>query len=426
MSGQKSGVKTQILKEENRALYIHCFNHALNLGVNDTMKSIQLLKDTLSFSEEIIILIKKSRKRETMLKNLKLADSEAGPGVKTFCRTRWTVKGASLDSLITNYKALLKLFKISYREETKTDMKSRINGCRSKMLQFEFFLGICLARDILNLTDRLAEKLQRKDLCVSEAKELYKMTAEILEGMKSNEFDKFWENTVQKSQDLNIEMPQMKRNRKRPARLIEIDSSSDEEIHDLPTTPKEYFKKIFLQSIDEVVKCLKERFEQDGLKIYENLQQLLLLAVKGDNYDEKMDIILDFYKDDFNSNSLKTEMKIFKTMFPKKDDLKFGDLISFFKENARKVRYCIPEVCKVMELILVLPASNASPERSFSKLRSIKTHLRSTMSAERLNHFMILGHYTKMVDNLDSEKIATEFISRYEVPEKTFGKVSLE
>ena len=57
MSGEKTGVKTQVLKEENRALYIHCFNHALNLGVCDTMKNIKLLKDTLSFAEELIVLI---------------------------------------------------------------------------------------------------------------------------------------------------------------------------------------------------------------------------------------------------------------------------------------------------------------------------------------------------------------------------------
>ena len=79
------------------------------------------------------------------------------------------------------------------------------------------------------------------------------------------------------------------------------------------------------------------------------------------------------------------------------------------------------EVIKVVELVLILPASNAGPERQFSKLRLIKTHLRSTMSAERLNHFMILGNYTEMVDKLDLKKIAKEFISRNERREKVFG-----
>ena len=224
-----------------------------------------------------------------------------------------------------------------------------------------------------------------------------------------------------KTEDLKIEKPQLKRNRRKPARLIEIDSSCDEDEETLDlSTPKKYYQKIFSESIDQIVKCLKDRFEQEGLKMFENLQQVLLLAVKGDEYDEKLDIILDFYKEDFDRNSLKTEMKIFKAMFPKGNYLQFGDIISYFKENPLKLKECIPEVCKIVELILVLPASNATPERSFSKLKLIKTHLRSTMSAERLNHFMILGLYTEMVDNLNVDKIATEFISRYEIRKKTW------
>lgn len=38
MSGAKSGVSTQILKEEPRAIYTHCYGHALNLAAGDTIK----------------------------------------------------------------------------------------------------------------------------------------------------------------------------------------------------------------------------------------------------------------------------------------------------------------------------------------------------------------------------------------------------
>ena len=33
MTGKKSGVKTQILNENEKAIFVHCFNHALNLAV---------------------------------------------------------------------------------------------------------------------------------------------------------------------------------------------------------------------------------------------------------------------------------------------------------------------------------------------------------------------------------------------------------
>ena len=43
------------------------------------------------------------------------------------------------------------------------------------------------------------------------------------------------------------------------------------------------------------------------------------------------------------------------------------------------------------------------------------------MTAKRLNHFMIMGHYKEMVDNLDLEKIAGEFICRNENRQKVLG-----
>lgn len=72
MTGIKSGVKTQILEENDKALFVHCYNHALNLAVGDTLKTIQLFKDTLSMCNELINLVKKSPKRTTRLKNIKL------------------------------------------------------------------------------------------------------------------------------------------------------------------------------------------------------------------------------------------------------------------------------------------------------------------------------------------------------------------
>ena len=69
------------------------------------------------------------------------------------------------------------------------------------------------------------------------------------------------------------------------------------------------------------------------------------------------------------------------------------DVIQYFKGLGPRVKDLLSEVCKVMELILVLPAANAESERSFSKMKLIKTYLRSTMSQKRLNHFMIFAVY---------------------------------
>lgn len=227
MSGKKVGVKTQILSEEPRALYIHCFNHALNLAVCDTLKKIPILKDGLSFSNELLILIKKSPKRETKLKNIKQSAFDNSPGIRNFSYTRWTVKGDSLDSIISNYLPLLEVLEESYYEESQTDMKSRINGVRFQMKSFDYFYGISLAKKILILTDNLAKKLQKKDISASEGKQLYKNTVLTLEAIKSDDFEQFWNDTLKKSQNFDIKQPELKRIKKKPAKFIDSDEEDD-------------------------------------------------------------------------------------------------------------------------------------------------------------------------------------------------------
>ena len=68
MAGRKSGVAKRITDLEHRALYTHCYRHALNLAIQETIKSIKLMEDTLDRTYEIIKLIKKSPRREEIFK----------------------------------------------------------------------------------------------------------------------------------------------------------------------------------------------------------------------------------------------------------------------------------------------------------------------------------------------------------------------
>ena len=47
MSGRRSGVAVLLSSEEPRAIYTHCYGHALNLAAADTIKQNKLLRDAL-------------------------------------------------------------------------------------------------------------------------------------------------------------------------------------------------------------------------------------------------------------------------------------------------------------------------------------------------------------------------------------------
>ena len=44
MCGSKKGAATQITSVESRAVFIHCYGHALNLAIGDTIKNNKILR----------------------------------------------------------------------------------------------------------------------------------------------------------------------------------------------------------------------------------------------------------------------------------------------------------------------------------------------------------------------------------------------
>lgn len=62
-----------------------------------------------------------------------------------------------------------------------------------------------------------------------------------------------------------------------------------------------------------------------------------------------------------------------------------------------------------LRILLTIPVTVASGERSFSKLKLIKTYVRSTMSDERLSSLAILSIENDIAENLDWTTLVNEF-----------------
>ena len=91
MSGTKSGVAKKVCDTEPRAVYMHCYGHALNLACSDTIRQCKLMRDALNTTREITKLVKKSPRRDATFKRLKEEMASDSPGISILCPTRWTV-----------------------------------------------------------------------------------------------------------------------------------------------------------------------------------------------------------------------------------------------------------------------------------------------------------------------------------------------
>ena len=70
----------------------------------------------------------------------------------------------------------------------------------------------------------------------------------------------------------------------------------------------------------------------------------------------------------------------------------------------------VPDVATAIKLFLTIPITVASAERSFSKLKVIKTYLRNSMSQERLSGLAILSIENERALSLDVKSVVKDFV----------------
>ena len=161
------------------------------------------------------------------------------------------------------------------------------------------------------------------------------------------------------------------------------------------------------------IASLKDRFEQ--LNIFENIFGFLFDSKKlkslGDN--ELRESCTKFKTtfshnnlSDVDANDLFFEMKVLQMTLPNvlMSPLEILKLV--------KVADCYPNVSIAYRILLTMPMTVASVEKSFSKLKLLKSYLRSSMSQERLNDLAILCIEKNMLENIDFDTIINDFASR--------------
>ena len=217
---------------------------------------------------------------------------------------------------------------------------------------------------------------------------------------------------------LDINEPALPRQRKRPRRY-EFDGAS---AGDFPEKVEDLYRSIYYEALDLLVCGIKGRFDQPGYKLYSNLETLLVNAANNEKFDEEFKFVVDFYKDDFDADQLRMQLDILSANFPHESVHNLHDVMPYLKEISPVQRSLMSEVCKLASLILVMPATNAVSERSFSALRRLKSYLRSTMTQVRLNNLMLLHVHKSLTDNLSCKDVATDFVSGSSHREAIFGK----
>ena len=172
--------------------------------------------------------------------------------------------------------------------------------------------------------------------------------------------------------------------------------------------------------MDLVIQCINDQFDQPGYKMYSGLETLLVKGCKQLDYQHELDLVKSLYDKDLNYQNLEIQFQTIASSV--KDDLSLDGIVSYLKTLSSTARSIYSEIVTLVELILVMPATNATSERTFSALHWIKSYLRTTMSQQRLNYLMVHFIHRDSLDEMDLEEVADEFISAKDTRLKIFAK----
>ena len=94
-------------------------------------------------------------------------------------------------------------------------------------------------------------------------------------------FDLFWERLLAQQSSLYVDAPELPRRRKQPQRF-ELGIAKAEFCEDV----KAMYRQQYYEALDFIISSITAWFDQPGFKMYRNLQELLLKALPGEDWDD--------------------------------------------------------------------------------------------------------------------------------------------
>lgn len=193
-----------------------------------------------------------------------------------------------------------------------------------------------------------------------------------------------------------------KRKRRLPRRLDELNHTQ------VVVTAEEDLKRECYEVVDIVCSGIKDRFSQKGMLFYEAIESLVLNRPITSYKLAEVEESLCKYPEISYAN-LQEELNVMKQL--RSDSFNsFSEFKSWFLGDSANIKL-FPQVAQLCRLLLLLPATNASSERSFSALKLLKTCGRSNMTQARLNSMLLMHVHSEETDQLNVQEIIKEFVA---------------
>ncbi|KAL4143541.1 hypothetical protein QTP88_005860 [Uroleucon formosanum] len=368
MSGKFNGVQAHIKDTHPLAIYVHCSAHVLNLVVSKSC-SVTQIRDclaTLGKVRDFFIFPKRKSILRFHIENS--SETSTKKSLKRSCETRWIERFHAINDFIELYEYVIEaLDTISEWDDNDTSNKAR--SLRSSILDIEFLISLFVLNKGFSIGLPLSKFLQKSNIDLKLAVQLANDTKKELQELRTHVddvFKKIFEEVkvVAEKFDIEIKIPRL--------------SKKQTNRSNIPlNTPEQYYRaSILIPYLDKFITELEERFNvhRSILSGFDSLfrengpiEDIIILSNKYN---------ADLQNDGTQNEIIEAEYKLWQRKLMQTTEKPNNALEAMAMCN----QSIYPNIFKLLQILVTLPVSSATNERTFSNLKRIKTYLRNSMS----------------------------------------------
>uniref|UniRef100_A0A8C6SRB2 Zinc finger MYM-type protein 1-like n=1 Tax=Neogobius melanostomus TaxID=47308 RepID=A0A8C6SRB2_9GOBI len=395
MSGKNTGVQARMKSEAPLAFYVHCNAHCLNLVLVDSVKCIPEANCFFSLLQKLYVFVSGSYVHQRWLEVQREMFQGAPRELQRLIETRWACRYNACKTVKDRLPAIIRLLK-EIAEDQNGDRAVEARGLLAQ-IDLKFVSLLVTFTSVLGEIKYLSAILQSPQLDLGTAVTLVDSLVDTLQSYREGSlFNDIWDNILTLTEQCNISATPSARQVK-PSSLLEGHYLFTPIAQRQVSTEKESFRTgSFIPVIDVLLSEVKRRLSKENCVIMKGIQALNPCSA---TFCDK-DVVFPFASQyNCNTEDLQYEIPQLKRILERKQSSgqetpKALIELTVFLEPFKEVFHQMFKLCKIA---LALPVSTASCERSFSRLKLIKTALRSTMTDERLSNLGVLSRIKKVM-----------------------------
>ncbi|XP_057515164.1 uncharacterized protein LOC130796782 [Amaranthus tricolor] len=423
MQGSIDGLKTLILNECSSAHYVHCFSHQLHLTLVETSKKNGECR--WLFDEVLPLLLNfvgGSPKRKEFLhakqlarivKALSLGELETGSDLNqelSLIRPgdfRWSTHFKCIKNVLGLFRPILESLE-AIADDHEAD-RTKAYSIIGMLMSFDFIFTAHLMGSIFGLTNSLNVSLQKEDIV--HAMTLVDQTKMELQELRDNGWEDHLNKVISFTAEYDCDIPNMEEFYASHVgggrRMVRGKAPRVTNLH-------HYRVEVFLSVIDLHLHELENRF---SVKTKDLLMCMACFSPSDgfSSFDTKKLLNLaKFYPNEFpNEDLLFFEESLKSFIGDVRNDERFLDVKTLNELSIKLVETRKHEnhfdVYKLLKLVLLLPVTTASDERTFSGIHHIKSKVRNCMGEQLLNDSLVTFLEKDLFLNVSIDAIVQRF-----------------